>query len=176
MARHIGNPQDIFLNGTGSDIMNNQRCSIYGLVVRYNTNMRNTPAQLPADNIARQIIFGFFAYGNGGPLALQKRLEIRHTAMIDISVRTLQSPVIGISPEIGAHIFMHGLLKIKIKGISKCSNNHVGTHAGIGWHVAARISQFNIFGIIGDLCQCPLARGIYNRFSPGICKSGNRKQ
>ena len=67
--------------------------------------------------------------------------------MVDIRVRTLQTPFVRIEAEICFHIKMHIFLQVDAE-FTVGTNDHVRAHAFVGRHVAIGIANLKISGIV----------------------------
>ena len=75
-------------------------------------------------------------------------MQIGNPTVIDIAIRTTLCPMVGVSREVSAHVFMNLLLKIDAKR-PVCPNHEVRTDSNVIRHIACRIADLSVATVVG---------------------------
>lgn len=99
--------QNIFNAGSGTDVVHNQAALLrFGPHVSDNTDVVNSAAQIPGNNIAREIVVAIIGYRYRLALPSEISHEIRYSSMVDITIGTLESPTRWVTGKRPNHVFM----------------------------------------------------------------------
>ena len=67
-------------------------------------------------------------------------MQVEHAAMVDIAVRSLAIPELGIQPEVVGHILVDKLLEINAEG-AVAPHHEIGAYALVGGDIATRVGE-----------------------------------
>lgn len=82
-----------------------------------------------------------FVHWKTGVLSFEKRHEVRDAAVVDVLIRTLESPVLRIASEISFHVLMDESLKILSEAIAKRTDDDVGADSSFSRHIAVGVFE-----------------------------------
>ena len=105
-------------------------------------------------------------------MASEKSLQIRHAAIVDIAVGSLEAPDLWISRKVPFHVFMDKFLEIDVERIALGADYDIGPHSNLVGNVASWIGKADI-GTVKANGLADLAFGCVDQlFSPifGRCK------
>lgn len=140
--------QSVLFFSSTADIMNHQGHPCCRLLIAHNHDMRPVSTDCGCDDISRKIVFGFLGHSHGVSLSLKKGDKIGDPAMVDIGVRSLQSPYCRILRKSAFHVLMHELLEVDIACFTQCTNYNVCTDPPLDRHVTTGIFKANVCRVI----------------------------
>ncbi|MFM2220813.1 MAG: hypothetical protein RLZZ553_561 [Verrucomicrobiota bacterium] len=98
-------------------------------------------------------------------------------AVVDVAIRGLQAPVLGIGGKVLFHVEMHQYLQVVTAGPQR-TDHHIGANAAIPRDIAQGIVELHVIGHITrchpDLCTCGLDEFLRERQFRSI--NGMRQQ
>jgi len=93
---------------------------------------------------------------------------VADTAVINVFVRPRQTPVFGVGAEVLLHIFVNGLLKIKVESGAERSDDHICANTCVGRDIAVWIRQFYVFSVIPHIGLRTFYCGVHNSLRPAF--------
>jgi hypothetical protein len=101
------------------------------------------------DEITGAVVGGVLGDGQGGFLALEEGLEVRHAAVVDVFIRRAEAPVLRVGGKGTLHVLVDELLQIEAEG-AVAADDFVRADAGVGGHIATGVIELHIGGIVAD--------------------------
>jgi hypothetical protein len=130
-----------------SDIVDYKKYTIGCPSVGHDTDMEDTFSEIPGDNVSRMVVLRIFRDFNGRTGSLEKLHQVRNPPVVDIRIRRLHTPLLGIVRKIKFHVLVYELLKIDME-LPKRSHENVCATAGLDRDVSPWIFQSHIGGIV----------------------------
>lgn len=182
--------QDILFARACADIVDNQR-GITLFAVGYDADMRQPAARQPPGNDVASAV----SVLHRPAVPCEINLQIRHAAVVDIRIGAFQPPAVRVGGKIRFHVLVNQLLQVYAL-LPQCANHYIGAHTFCYRHIAHRIIQRSIGGVVAhgladlaaggaddgrrlirvaDLFRCGRQRGGILRRAGGVRKISGRK-
>ena len=101
------NEKDVIFDGTGSNVVDDLRAlSSWHELIRDDANVWEIPRKSPGNEVTREIVLRTPTDRNGCAFALEERLQVWHSPMIDVAIRLPQLPCRGVDLEVTSHVFV----------------------------------------------------------------------
>ena len=136
--------ENIFFFRTATDVVNHEWVPRPNEIEADHADVIQTARQAPCHNIT-----GLERAADGFSSPLEELHEIGHPAMIDVRVRTGQSPQTWIPAECADHIFVNVALQIDPDHAIRADHN-IRTHPSADRKIASRISHRNVGRVIDN--------------------------
>lgn len=139
--------KNVVFHGTCPDIVEDPGPALRGLPVRDDPDVRQIPRQHPRDQITGLVVFGTLRYRQFCTGSLEKLLQVRHPAVVDIFIRPTESPHLRIRGELSFHVLVHQDLKIDTDRTIR-ADDQIRAHAPVIRHISHRVADDPIRPIV----------------------------
>lgn len=148
MARELELEERVFLLCAGPDVMDHEGHAAGVAAVGDEHDMGAIAGDQAGDDVA-----GLEGGGLGGKrehpaLAFEIGLQVGHATMVDIAVGALEPPALRVEAEVRPHVLVDESLEIERVRGAKGADHHVGADPGFRRHVASRIIELPVGGIV----------------------------
>ena len=120
------------------------------------------------DEITGQIVGSVLCDGQRGTTPLEKRLQIRHAAVVDVFVGRFEAPDFRIGGKGAFHVLMDEFLQVEAER-SVTANDFIRADAGIGGDITIWVIQPHISRLVTNRELRALHRGLHETFGEGRC-------
>ena len=140
--------QEVFLLRASAYVVDDERSAVGGTALRDQADVGYAAAEIPCHDIAGKVIGRFLGDRLGITFACEIGHQVWDTAVVNVAVRLLESPVLWVSREVLSHVLVDFLLQVEGL-LAEGADDHVGADPAFHRDIAAGVGEGAVGGIVG---------------------------